>query len=261
MSTRIVTDALIIRENNNIGEADRFVTLLSREHGILRASARGAQKAKSRNASATRMLCYSRLHMVEGKSSYVITEARPIHTFFELHNELEKLSLAQYFCELAGVLAPRGEPAEEQLRLLLNALHYLCNGQRSRPVLKAVVELRLLKGAGYAPDLSACTRCRTDQSDLSGPEGASLGLLLQEGVLAHRQCIGPATGNAHWVPLPPDVLAAMRHIVYGDFAKIFAFALPEQRAALLAQVSEQFLLTQTGRSYRTLEFYRSLSSL
>ena len=28
---RLTTDALIIRENNNIGEADRFVTALTRE--------------------------------------------------------------------------------------------------------------------------------------------------------------------------------------------------------------------------------------
>lgn len=35
------TDALIIRENNNIGESDRFVTALTRDLGVIRASARG----------------------------------------------------------------------------------------------------------------------------------------------------------------------------------------------------------------------------
>ena len=34
---RLTTDALIIRENNNIGEADRFVTALTRELGLVRA--------------------------------------------------------------------------------------------------------------------------------------------------------------------------------------------------------------------------------
>lgn len=33
---RLTTDALIIRENNNIGEADRFVTALTRELGLVR---------------------------------------------------------------------------------------------------------------------------------------------------------------------------------------------------------------------------------
>ena len=34
---RQTTDALIIRENNNIGEADRFVTALTRDFGVVRA--------------------------------------------------------------------------------------------------------------------------------------------------------------------------------------------------------------------------------
>ena len=56
---RLTTEALIIRENNNIGEADRFVTALTRELGVVRASARGARNLKSRNASATQLLSYS----------------------------------------------------------------------------------------------------------------------------------------------------------------------------------------------------------
>ena len=42
----MTTDALIIRENNNIGESDRFVTALTRELGVIRASAKGAQHQK-----------------------------------------------------------------------------------------------------------------------------------------------------------------------------------------------------------------------
>ena len=37
---RLTTEALIIREYKNIGEADRFVTALTRELGVVRASAR-----------------------------------------------------------------------------------------------------------------------------------------------------------------------------------------------------------------------------
>ena len=49
---RVTTDALIIRENNNIGEADRFVTALTRDRGVIRASARGARQVKSRRGHA-----------------------------------------------------------------------------------------------------------------------------------------------------------------------------------------------------------------
>ena len=57
---QINTDGLIIREQS-IGESDRLVTVLTREQGILRAFVRGAKAMKSRSASSTQLLCYSRL--------------------------------------------------------------------------------------------------------------------------------------------------------------------------------------------------------
>jgi len=102
---QINTDGLIIREQS-IGESDRLVTVLTREQGILRAFVRGAKAMKSRSASSTQLLCYSRLSIYEGREKYIIDEAEPIEVFFSLRTDFEKLSLAQYFCELALALAP-----------------------------------------------------------------------------------------------------------------------------------------------------------
>ena len=77
----LTTQALIIRENNNIGEADRFVTALTRDLGVVRASARGAQRMKSRNASATQLLSYSRLSLIKGREKYIIESAAPLRVF------------------------------------------------------------------------------------------------------------------------------------------------------------------------------------
>ena len=57
---KVTTDALIVRENNNIGESDRFVTALTRECGVVRASVRGARNLKSRSSPATQLLCLQR---------------------------------------------------------------------------------------------------------------------------------------------------------------------------------------------------------
>ena len=94
---RLTTEALIIRENNNIGEADRFVTALTKDLGVVRASARGARNLKNRNASATQLLSYSRLSLYKGREKYIIDDAEPLQVFFDLRSDLEKLALAQYF--------------------------------------------------------------------------------------------------------------------------------------------------------------------
>ena len=246
---RLTTDALIIRENNNIGESDRFVTALTRDLGVIRASARCARQLKNRSGAATKLLTYSRLTLFRGRDKYIIDEAEPLQLFFELHSDIERLALAQYFCELAGVLAPREEAAEPCLRLLLNALHYLCTGGRDSRLIKAVVELKLLAFAGYMPNLTACASC-------GAADAAGFWLLPRDGILQCTACRRNAFDGA--LPVSVTVLAAMRHILYGPFEKCYSFTLPEDGLTGLAQVSEAFLLAQLGRGFNSLDFYHTL---
>ncbi len=245
---RITTDALIIRENNNIGESDRFVTALTKECGLVRASARGAQRLKSRHASATQLLTYSRLTLFQGREKYIIDEAEPLHVFFDLRSDMERLAAAQYFCELVGFLAPREEPAENWLRLILNGLHLLGGNKFTIAHIKAVTEWRLLTLAGYAPNLTGCQGCGVAVDE-------PLYFSFSEGNLRCKAC-SPLSGA---VVLSPTILAALRHIVYSPLEKCFFFALPEQDEKILTEICEQFLLTQLGRSFHTLDFYHSLS--
>ncbi len=242
---KLTTDALIVRENNNIGESDRFVTALTRDCGVIRASVRDARNLKSRNSSATHLLCYSRLTLYKGREKYIVDDAESINVFFKVREQLDTLALAQYFCELAGVLAPQEEPAEEALRLLLNSLHYLAEGSRPLPMLKAVTELRLLRQAGYMPAVAACAGCNAESGTWFSP---------LQGVLLCDTCHGTIPA----VAVSPTVLAAMRHIVYAPFERCFAFSLPEAEAAALCDVAERFLLTQLGRGFNTLDFYHSI---
>ena len=177
---------------------------------------------------------------------YVNASGLPAEGQHTTARDIAALSLAQYFCELAGVLAPREEPAEEHLRLLLNALHFLTEGKRDLRLIKAVVELRLLTLSGYMPDLGSCSSCR--EAD------APLWFLPRDGVLRCARCEKP--GDA--LPLPPTLLAALRHIVHAPFEKCFAFQIPEEAVPSLAKTAEAFLLCQLGRSFQTLQFYHTM---
>ena len=240
---KLITDALILRETN-VGEADRFITALTREQGVLRAAARGVRRVKSRNAAATGMLAHSRLTLVEGRSGFVVTDAQPLHMFFGLRDDLQKLSLAQYFCELTIALCPREESAEQPLRLLLNALHFLSEG-RDPQLLKSLVELRLLAQAGYRPALDGCAAC--------GRQDGALALMPAAGVLCCPDC-----GNG--LPLSPPVLGAMRVFTTAPLSDCFALKLPPAEAGELEAVSEAFLLAQLGRGFPSLTFYHQLNN-
>ena len=243
---KLTTDALIIRQNNNIGEADRFVTALTRECGVVQASVRGARNLKNKSASATQLLSHSRLSLYRGREKYIVDDAEPLNVFFAVRDDLEKVALAQYFCELALALAPRDEPAENELRLLLGGLHYLSQGTRPLSLIKAVVELKLLCLAGYTPALSGCAGC----------EGTPVAFSPVTGTVF---CVTHAPQNA--VAVSSGVLTALRHVVTAPVEKCFAFSLSDDGLTQLETVCEKFLLAQVDRGFKTLDFYHGSKTL
>ncbi|MCI8360457.1 MAG: DNA repair protein RecO [Clostridiales bacterium] len=246
---RLSTDGLIVREQN-VGENDRLVVALTRHRGLITAFAQGARRLKNRNASSTGLLCYSNLTFFRGKDTYKVDEASAIEVFFSLRGDIVRLSLAQYFCELCLCLAPEGTEAEDFLRLVLNSLHFLASGGRPELLVKSVMELRLLSLSGYMPDLLACSGC-------GAFEGEEMYLDPAGGSLFCGRCKAMAAGRG-LLPLSKGALAGLRHICYADFGKLFAFSLPEDGLRELGRITERYLLTQTDRRFKTLDFYHSL---
>ncbi len=240
----LTAKGLIVREFH-IGEADRFVTVLTDAFGVIRASVRGARRVNSRSGAATRLLSYATLSLVKGRETYIVDTAVPERVFFAAGGEVEQIALAQYFCELFAAVSPQEEAAPAYLRLLLNSLHLLEKGE-DRDRIKATAELRLLSMAGYTPALSDC-RC--------GAHRAPFTFDPVSGILTCAAC---AHGG---IPVSPTVLQAMRHIVSADPARAFSFRLPADAALQLADVCERFVTCQLSRSFKTLEFYHSLSHI
>lgn len=245
---KLTVDGLVIGEKNT-GESNRLVTILTPDRGVIRAFANGARKIKSRAGAATELLCYSSFTIFKNRDTYSIDEASPNEVFFKLRGDIVKLSLAQYFCELAAAIVPENVESEIYLRTLLNSLHFLATDKRDPNIIKAVTELRLVSGAGYTPDLVACAVC-------GEYEGGAMLFDTIEGALYCPQCRPSAPASAE--EISPSVLAAMRHIIYSDFSKLYNFSLPEETARHLAYVSEKYLKAQLERGFNTLDFYHSL---
>lgn len=243
----LMTDGLIVRDYRTVAETDRFVAILTRDKGIIRASARGARNLKSRSGSATQLLCYASFSLIPGKDKYIVEDAKPLELFFALREDVERLAIAQYFCELALQLCPVDSPAPDHLRLFLNGLHYLCDGKRDPRLIKGVVEGRLLCLEGYMPALDGCSRCGCGETE-------RFWFSPREGTLTCDNC----SRETDALPVTAGALAALRHVMKGEFSRCFAFTLPESDAAAFSALTERFLLAQIQRTFKTLEFYHTL---
>ena len=157
---QIATTGLVLRQVK-VGEADRILTILTPDLGVISASARGSLRMKSPLFSATGLFCYSEFSLSSGRSHFFVDAAQIKKVFHGVSATVEGMALASYMAEIAMELSPtpaEGE-ADAQLRLLLNCLYLI--GERRYPwrQLKAVYELRALSKAGYMPDLRMCAGC------------------------------------------------------------------------------------------------------
>ncbi|MCI9159787.1 MAG: DNA repair protein RecO [Anaerotruncus sp.] len=249
-TVHITTDGIVLRERA-VEEYDSVLTLLTKERGVITAYARGAKKPRGVLRVPGELLSYSCFVLFENKGKYSVDKADLNSLFMGVRGDVEKLSLASYFCQLTAELAPHEEPALDYLRLLLNSLYLLDRGKRSCGFVKAVYELRLMTMAGYMPNLVACTGCGCFESDV-------VYFLPQSASIACGACIQNYPENQIRVPLSRTVLAAMRHILYAKSEKLFSFTAPKEQLMDLNEITQHYVMTQIEKRLETLDFYLSM---
>lgn len=247
---KFITNGLIIKEQN-IGEKDKLVTVLTESHGIVKGFAHGAKDIKNQKCAATGLLCYSRLTLHKSKDSYIIGDARAVKIFSGLRNSIEAMYLGQYFCELAAALCPKEQEAGAHLSLILNALYLLSEQKRHPLVVKACVELRLMCLAGYMPDIMMCRECGEYEKD-------DMCFLPRTGQFICRECYEKDESADAKINLNRSVVTAMRHCCYADNDKLFNFTVPESDLKLLNFCSEEYMRFILERSFKTLQFLKDI---
>lgn len=241
------TEGIVLRETE-YKDADKLLTVLTREHGKLTLRARGVKSARSRSKAACQLLTYSEFTVSEKQGRYTITEAAAKEMFPELREDIELLYLASYFAQVTDTVAQEEDAAPELLSLLLNALYALAKLKKPQMLVKAVFELRLACIAGFLPDLRGCTVCGNTQPDRFN---------VTQGILQCAECRSDATDGIR-MPISEGSLAAMRYIASADPKRLFSFCLSERTLRELNGLTESYLTMRLERGFFTLDLYKSL---
>lgn len=173
MSHSIEQAAALVLRAVDYAEADRVVTLLTREHGRVSAIAKAARKSKRRFAGALEGFALISVDLTLGRGSLARLEAaRVVGVFPRLLADLAALEAAGALLRLARELVPERVPEPEVFEALLSALRTLDSGAPPRQ-LRLACEARLLALTGFAPLLCACVVCgrrpQTEQVVLVDP--------------------------------------------------------------------------------------------
>jgi DNA repair protein RecO len=137
----------IVLQTHNVGEADRFCILFTKEKGKIAARARGVRKLTSRFGGSVLPLSHITAEVREGSAGFMITGAARIKDF--PHDNIDAFMLAQQGLELLiNTLQD-----EEALPEIFDAtLHFLaaCSANKEHSILPFT--LQLLHLFGLLPD-------------------------------------------------------------------------------------------------------------
>lgn len=241
------TEGVVLREAD-YNDTDRMLTVLTRDSGRMTLKARGVRSSRSPLRAACQLLAYSEFTILERRGYLTITEATPKEMFLELRSDLELLSLASYFAQVAEVVSQEDSPNPQLLSLLLNCMYALGKLQKPQSLVKAVFELRTACLAGYTPDLSGCAICGNPTPDRFN---------VTHGVLQCESCRAEELDGLR-LPLSEAMLMALHYIVACGPKQLFSFQIGEGDAEALSGLTETYLTTQLERGFFTLDFYKSL---
>ena len=131
MSTsRLYKVEAVILKRKNIGEADRMLTIFTKEYGKLVVVAKGIRKITSRRAPHLEVFSQVILMLHKGKTRDILTEASLVDGFQNLRRDLILVNTTYYLCELIDMLLAEKQEHRDVYALLtssiaaLNANHY-----------------------------------------------------------------------------------------------------------------------------------------
>ena len=240
-------------KETNVSENDKYITILTSELGTVEAYVKGARRKGSPLATSTGLFCYCTFVLFSNKSKYYVDEADINQIFYDLRNDLTRLTIASYLCQILYEIKPDRDNCKDILKLALNSIHLLANTKKDSKIIKAAFELRVMALSGLCPDLVACREC--------GEFDKKMRFYINDGTIICQECAvssGESQTEYGFANITPSVLSAMRHIAYCEPAKVFAFTLDNDNLKLLSEVCESYLVCQTERSYRSLEFLKTM---
>ena len=194
-------DEGIVLRTMRLGEADRIVTILTAEHGKVRAVAKGVRRTKSRMGGRVEPLSHVAMLCWRGRELDVINQAESLDTFRAIREDMTRLAPATIILEIADQIAEQHAPASELFAMVLGALRSLESS--ASPLLLGAFCLKLLAAEGVGPIVEECARCRSP--------GPLVAFELSEGGLLCAKC---RRGQA----VSPEFVAMARRILGGGLA-------------------------------------------
>jgi len=137
----------------NLGEADRIITLFSKQKGKIKLVAKGVRRGKAKLAGHLEPFCDIKLRVIRGKSLDIIIGAEATKIYDVTKLDEDGLSSCYLMSEVLDKMLPEEQPNEPAYELLQYCLD-LITINFSAALVRQYFALKFLQTSGSQPELS-----------------------------------------------------------------------------------------------------------
>lgn len=254
------TKGIIIREVE-FSEADKILTILTDDLGLITAKANGIKSMKRKELSGAKLFIYGDYILTKKGDFYNLRECNIITFFSNIKDNIESLALGYYILEVSGNMASVNEFEPDILRLTLNTLFALNQNKLNTNILKGAFEMKVSSQLGYAPQTK-------QQDEISQQSGSAEKIKtlpvkyffdLLNGIVFDENSQNEMTRNV--VPISIPILKSIDYIINSDLKNYLSFTLKEEYIKDFSEICEKFFLLHSGFVPKSLDYMKKIIDL
>ena len=230
-------DEAVVLRTQKLGEADRIVTMLSRQHGKIRAVAKGVRRTASKFGARLEPFMVADVQLYEGRSLDIVTQAESLGSYgADITSDYASYTAASVMVETADKVTSDNGSLQQYL-LLVGALRALARRDHAPTLTLDSYLLRALSVAGWAPTFMDCA--------VTGAPGPHSAFVVQLGGVVCDAVAPPGAPR-----LDASTLGLLAALLAGDWE--VAEAASEQSRAQASGIVAAYTQFHLERSLRSL---------
>lgn len=233
----------------DIGEADRLISILSSDHGLVKAYAKNARRPRSHLRLTTQNFAFCEFSVFQYRERMQIDEAEMLEPFLELQQDMDRLVCAAHLAEVLHDGAEYETEQSDLYRLCAYSLEAL--RRQPEPLLMVhVAQLRVLSMIGLAPRIDNCVIC--GQALTAHPSFSDSAC----GAICGRPACMSRVPDARLLDQP--TLACLLHSQTAPLQRLFSFKMEPEAMIRFIHLSRHYLIHQMEKPYQRLDMLMQL---
>lgn len=234
----VKTKGIILLENN-MGDYDKMLTMLTPGLGKIGCHAKGARRPKSSLMAGTQFLCFGEYLLFKGSNTYNINSCEPIEIFYNIRIDYDKLNYVAQIIKIVCDVTNENDNSYRILQLLLNTLYTISELEKNLDLVLAIFKIRLLSILGFTPNIDRCKNCEEEMN-------IKYFSIKDDGI----KCGACGKIDKSAIEISEGTLTAIRYIIKAPAKKLYSFNVSESCIKELKLISKIYLNEKIEKEYK-----------